>query len=59
MNTEKMKLAAKTLELIIEYAEQGDDWSLLLREYNDLIDIYDLPMQKIGWDKNKIVKYDS
>lgn len=49
MNTKMIRLATKTLDLIFETINAGEDWSLLLRQYNELVDYYNLPLKKILW----------
>lgn len=49
---QKMFLAMDLLKLIYKMAEQGEDYSLLLRNYNELIEDYKLPMSRIGWVSN-------
>ena len=49
---QKMFLAMDLLKLIYTMAEQGEDYSLILRNYNELIEDYKLPMSKIGWVSN-------
>lgn len=46
---QKMFLAMEMLKIIFTMAEQGEDYSLILRNYNDLIEDYKLPLSKIGW----------
>lgn len=49
---QKMFLAMDLLKLIYTMAEQGEDYFLILRNYNELIEAYKLPMSKIGWVSN-------
>lgn len=49
---QKMFLAMDLLKLIYTMAEQGEDFSLVLRNYNDLIEEYNLPMSKVRWISN-------
>lgn len=48
-NTSKMFLAMDLLRIIIQMANQEEDYSLIMREYNDLIEEYELPLFKIKW----------
>jgi len=49
---EKIKtyqLALKTYELIKDYAEAGEDYSLLQRSYNDFVECDKLDLPYIRW----------
>lgn len=46
---QKLTLATKLLNMIIEFAGQGEDYSLLQRQYNEMITEYNLPLLKIRW----------
>lgn len=48
-NTCKMFLAMDLLKIIIQMANQEEDYSLIMREYNDLIEEYKLSLFKIKW----------
>ena len=48
-NTSKMFSAMDLLRIIIQMANQEEDYSLIMREYNDLIEEYELPLFKIKW----------
>lgn len=48
-NTCKMFLAMDLLKIIIQMANQEEDYSLIMREYNDLIEEYELPLLKMKW----------
>ena len=39
-------------QIIYTMADQGEDYSLILRNYNELIEEYGLPISKIGWVNN-------
>lgn len=43
----KMFLAMDLLKVIYTMAEQGEDFSLILQNYNELLEEYNLPMSKI------------
>lgn len=49
---QKMFLAMDLLKIVYTMAEQGEDYSLILRTYNELIEDYKLPISKIGWVSN-------
>lgn len=49
MDTQKIKLATKMLNLICEMAEQKEDYSLIQREYNSFIEEQKIPFPKIKW----------
>ena len=49
---QKMFIAMDLLKIIYTMADQGEDYSLILRNYNDLIEEYNLPMSKIRWVSN-------
>ncbi len=54
----KLLLAMDLLNVIIKMAEQEKDYSLILRNYNELIEEYNLPLFKIKWitiDKFKFI----
>lgn len=46
---QKMEEAFGELKIIIQRASQGRDYSLLQRDYNELIEEYELPLLKIKW----------
>lgn len=46
---QKLDLAISLLKVIIQMAKQEEDYSLIMREYNDLIEEYELPLFKIKW----------
>lgn len=46
------QIAIKTFELIEQYAELGEDYSLLQRSYNEMVDSYELDLQKIRYINN-------
>lgn len=48
-NTCEMFLAMDLLKIIIQMANQEKDYSLIMREYNDLIEEYKLSLFKIKW----------
>lgn len=43
------QLAISTYNLINEYIEVGEDYSLLMNNYNDLIDSYSLDLPYMRW----------
>ena len=43
------KLAIDTYELIKQYAKIGEDYSLLQRNYNEMIELYELDLYKMQW----------
>ena len=45
----RLNLTMTLLKVIIEMAEIGQDYSLIMREYNDLIEEYELPLLKMKW----------
>lgn len=49
---QKLLLATDLLKIIATMAEQGEDYSLVQRNYNDLIESYNLPLLKIRWVSN-------
>ena len=49
MKNNIIKMTMTLLKVIIEMAEIGEDYSLIMRQYNDLIEEYDLPLFKIKW----------
>lgn len=49
---QKLLLATDLLKIIVIMAEQGEDYSLIQRNYNDLIESYNLPLLKIRWVSN-------
>lgn len=46
---QKLFLAADLMKIICTMAEQGEDYSLIQREYNELIEEYGLPLFPIRW----------
>lgn len=46
---QKMELVMDMIKLINKMAQQGEDYSLIMRNYNELIDEFDLPLIEIGW----------
>lgn len=52
---EKLRIAAKLLELMTLYKDAGIyDISLLMNEYNGLIDQYNLPLVKVDIELSPI-----
>ena len=49
VNMYKMNLAMDLIKVINTMANQGEDYSLIQRTYNDLIEEYSLPLMKISW----------
>lgn len=49
---QKLILATDLLKIIVTMAEQGEDYSLIQRNYNELITDYKLPLVKIGYISN-------
>lgn len=49
---QKMNLAMDLIKIINTMAEQGEDYSLVQRTYNELIEEYNLPLVKIRWISN-------
>lgn len=49
VNMHKMNLAIDLIKVINTMANQGEDYSLIQRTYNDLIEEYNLPLMKIIW----------
>jgi fucose 4-O-acetylase-like acetyltransferase len=45
----RYQLAINTYELIKQYAEVGEDYSLLQRTYNELVEDYKLDLPKVKW----------
>ena len=54
---QKLRLATKLMNLILECTEQGEDYSLLMRQYNDLIDEYYLPLPRMVYVSNVRVEF--
>lgn len=52
VNMYKMNLAMDLIKVINTMANQGEDYSLIQRTYNDLIEEYRLPLMKIIWISN-------
>ena len=52
VNMHKMNLAIDLIKVISTMANQGEDYSLIQRTYNDLIEEYSLPLMKIIWISN-------
>lgn len=48
----KMRLAINMITLIDKMAQEGEDYSLIMRNYNELIEEFDLPLTKIKWISN-------
>lgn len=46
---QKLDIAISLLKIIIQMVNQEEDYSLIMREYNDLIEEYELPLFKIKW----------
>lgn len=46
---QKMTLANNLMNIILTMTEQGEDYSLVQRQYNTLVEDYQLPLQKIRW----------
>lgn len=54
----RQKLAEKTFELIKEFAEAGEDYSLLQNTYNDMIVFYGFDLPMVRWiDNNSFETY--
>ena len=49
MKNNIIKMTMTLLKVIIEMAEIGEDYYLIMSQYNDLIEEYDLPLFKIKW----------
>ena len=49
---QKLLLATDLLKIIVTMAEQGEDYSLIQRNYNELIEEYNLPLKSISWISN-------
>ena len=49
---QKITLAVDLMKIICIMAEQGEDYSLIQRTYNDSIEEYSLPLRKIKWISN-------
>lgn len=52
MNKEQIKkliLATDLLKIVLTMVEQKEDYSLIQRNYNELIESYDLPLNKIRY----------
>lgn len=43
------KIAKRIYLIICDMADIGEDYSLLLRQYNEMIEQYNLPCKKIRW----------
>ena len=52
VNMYKMNLAIDLIKVINIMANQGEDYSLIQRTYNDLIEEHRLPLMKIIWISN-------
>lgn len=50
--SQKITLAIDLMKIICTMTEQGEDYSLIQRTYNDLIEEYSLPLRKIKWVSN-------
>lgn len=48
----KMRLAINMITLIDKMAQEGEDYSLIMRNYNELIEEFNLPLTKIKWISN-------
>lgn len=48
----KMELAMDMIKLINKMAQQGEDFSLIVRNYNELIKEFNLPLTEIKWISN-------
>jgi len=46
---QKLDIVLSLLKIIIQMANQEEDYSLIMREYNDLIEEYELPLLKMKW----------
>lgn len=46
------RIAQRIYLLICDMAEIGEDYTLLQREYNELIEACDLPLKRIRWISN-------
>ena len=49
---QKMELAMDMIKLINKMAQQGEDYSLIVRNYNELIKEFNLPLIEIKWISN-------
>ena len=49
---QKLKLATNLLNTIVEFAEQGEDYSSLAETYNELVEEYLLPLRRIIYISN-------
>lgn len=49
---QKMNLAMDLIKIIDRMAQQGEDYSLIQRTYNELIKEYKLPLVSIRWISN-------
>ena len=49
---QKMRLAINMITLIDKMAQEGEDYSLIMRNYNELIEEFNLPLTKIKWISN-------
>lgn len=54
---QKMELAMDMIRLINKMAQQGEDYSLIMRNYNELINEFDLPLTEIGWISNAAFEF--
>lgn len=48
----KMRLAINMITLIDKMAQEGEDFLLIVQNYNELIERYNLPLTKIKWIDN-------
>ena len=49
---QKLTLATKLLNIIVEFAEQGEDYKTLAEKYNYLVEEYLLPLRPIWYVSN-------
>ena len=49
---QKMELTMDMIKLINKMAQQEEDYSLIMRNYNELIEEFNLPLTKIKWISN-------
>lgn len=49
MDKKRERIVQRIYLLICDMAEIGEDYSLLQRQYNEMIEGYELPFKKIRW----------
>lgn len=49
---QKMEIAMDMIKLINKMAQQEEDFSLIVRNYNELIKEFNLPLTEIKWISN-------